>query len=97
VVIVGGGNVGLAVATALESARRPDPRQGDREEPRLRRTRRRCAGAHDRAAWRRAGIRAAGRGGIDRADAVLAVTDDDKTNMLAAVRAKARAAGWPSR
>ena len=27
--------------------------------------------------------------GIDRADAVLAVTDDDKTNMLAAVRAKA--------
>jgi trk system potassium uptake protein TrkA len=27
-------------------------------------------------------------GGIDRADAMLAVTDDDKTNMLAAVRAK---------
>jgi trk system potassium uptake protein TrkA len=26
--------------------------------------------------------------GIDRADAMLAVTDDDKTNMLAAVRAK---------
>ena len=25
---------------------------------------------------------------IDRADAVLAVTDDDKTNILAAVRAK---------
>ena len=31
--------------------------------------------------------------GIDRADAVLCVTDDDKTNMLAAVRAKA--AGCP--
>ncbi len=27
--------------------------------------------------------------GIERADAVLAVTDDDKTNLLAAVRAKA--------
>ncbi|MCP4820046.1 MAG: Trk system potassium transport protein TrkA, partial [Shimia sp.] len=26
--------------------------------------------------------------GVDRADAVLAVTDDDKTNMLASVRAK---------
>ena len=28
--------------------------------------------------------------GIDRTDAVLAVTDDDKTNLLAAVRAKAK-------
>ena len=28
--------------------------------------------------------------GIARADAILAVTDDDKTNMLAAVRAKAQ-------
>jgi trk system potassium uptake protein TrkA len=37
--------------------------------------------------------RAAGRGRDRRADAVLAVTDDDKTNMLAAVRAKA--AGCP--
>ena len=34
-----------------------------------------------------------GEANISRADAVLAVTDDDKTNMLAAVRAKA--AGCP--
>ncbi|WP_212523153.1 Trk system potassium transporter TrkA [Actibacterium sp. MT2.3-13A] len=89
VVVVGGGNVGLAVAQALE-ARAQRVRAKVIEKSRSRAER--AADALERT------IVLHGDGlsrdllheaNIQRADAVLAVTDDDKTNMLAAVRAKA--------
>ncbi len=88
VVIIGGGNVGLAVARALEL-------RTDRVRAKIierdRATAERAADMLERT------IVLHGDGmdmdllieaNIDRADAVLAVTDDDKTNMLVAVRAK---------
>lgn len=93
VVIVGGGNVGLAVASALE-ARTDRIRAKVIEKDRTRAEQ--AADALERT------IVLHGDGmndellkeaNIERADAVLAVTDDDKTNMLTAVRAKA--AGCP--
>ncbi|WP_370209406.1 Trk system potassium transporter TrkA [Salipiger bermudensis] len=93
VVVIGGGNVGLAVASALEKRTERirakvierDRRRAERAADALERT----IGLHGD------GLDAAllAEAGIDRADAVLCVTDDDKTNMLAAVRAKA--AGCP--
>ncbi|MCR8723450.1 Trk system potassium transporter TrkA [Frigidibacter sp. ROC022] len=89
VVIVGGGNVGLAVARALEA--RAD-RVRVRVIERNRAQAERAADALERT------IVLAGDGlsaeileeaGIDRADSILAVSDDDKTNILAAVRGKA--------
>jgi trk system potassium uptake protein len=88
VVIIGGGNVGLAVARALE-ARTDRVRAKIIERDRA--TAERAADMLERT------IVLNGDGmdmdllieaNIDRADAVLAVTDDDKTNMLVAVRAK---------
>jgi trk system potassium uptake protein len=88
VVIIGGGNVGLAVARALE-ARTDRVRAKIIERDRA--TAERAADMLERT------IVLHGDGmdmdilieaNIDRADAVLAVTDDDKTNMLVAVRAK---------
>jgi trk system potassium uptake protein len=88
VVIIGGGNVGLAVARALEA--RTD-RVRAKVIERDRATAERAADMLERT------IVLHGDGmdmdllieaNIDRADAVLAVTDDDKTNMLVAVRAK---------
>ncbi|MCY4335332.1 MAG: Trk system potassium transporter TrkA [Litoreibacter sp.] len=89
VVVIGGGNVGLAVARALE-ARTERIRAKVIEKNR---------GIAERAAdalERTIVLHGDGLNGellkeanISRADAVLAVTDDDKTNMLAAVRAKA--------
>jgi trk system potassium uptake protein TrkA len=88
VVIIGGGNVGLSVAQALE-----------RREERIRakvieKDRGRAEIAAD-ALERTIVLNGDGldmnlleEANIDRADAVLAVTDDDKTNLLAAVRAK---------
>lgn len=89
VVIIGGGNVGLAVARDLES------RKG---RPRVKVIERNRARAEHAAEQLERTIVLHGDGldsqllaeaGVERADAVLAVTDDDKTNMLAAVRAKA--------
>ncbi|MGB3553358.1 MAG: Trk system potassium transporter TrkA [Jannaschia sp.] len=89
VVIIGGGNVGLAVAAALEAA-------PERIRAKMIERDRRCA-EHAAEALERT-IVLSGDGldiellreaGIERADAVLTVTDDDKTNLLAAVRAKA--------
>lgn len=88
VVIIGGGNVGLAVATSLEKSDR-----GVRAKviERSRKCAERAADALERT------IVLNGDGlspelmveaGISRSDAVLCVTDDDKTNMLGAVRAK---------
>ena len=93
VVIVGGGNVGLAVARRLESASQrirakiieKDRTCAERAADALERTIVLNGDGLDMALLREANI--------DKADALLAVTDDDKTNMLAAVRAKA--AGCP--
>ncbi|MCE8532519.1 Trk system potassium transporter TrkA [Ruegeria pomeroyi] len=89
VVIVGGGNVGLEVALALEEHKtrihakviERDRRNAERAAEALERTIVLHGDGLD------AGLLA--EAGIARADAMLAVTDDDRTNMLAAVRAKA--------
>ena len=89
VVIVGGGNVGLAVARKLEEA-------PDRIRAKMIERDRRCAERAAEALVRTIVLSGDGldmellrEANIDRADAVLCVTDDDKTNLLAAVRAKA--------
>ena len=92
VVIVGGGNVGLAVARALESrAERVRAKVIERD----RATAERAADTLERT------IVLHGDGlsmdllqeaSIAKADAILAVTDDDKTNLLASVRAKSAGA-----
>ena len=86
--IIGGGNVGLAVATRLEQ-------RGDRMRTKVI-ERRRSTAEHAADQLERTivlhgdGLDPAllNEANIDRVDAVLAVTDDDKTNLLAAVRAK---------
>lgn len=88
VVIIGGGNVGLGVARALES-------RTDRVRAKIiEKNRARAERAAD-SLERTIVLNGDGmdmdillEAAIDRADAVLAVTDDDKTNLLAAVRAK---------
>lgn len=92
VVLIGGGNVGLAVAEALEA--RADS-GGDRIRAKIiekdRKIAERAADALERTIVLNGdGLDSAllNEAGITRADAVLAITDDDKTNMLAAVRAK---------
>ncbi|RDW13048.1 Trk system potassium transporter TrkA [Paracoccus thiocyanatus] len=88
VVIIGAGNVGLAVAQSLEA--RP-------ERIRVKLIERSRARAEDAADALNRTIVLHGDGlsaelleeaAVPRADAVLAITDDDKTNILAAVRAK---------
>lgn len=88
-VIVGGGNVGLEVASTLEQAKtrtrakviEASRKQAERAAEALERTIVLHGDGLDASLLNEAGI--------TRADAMLAVTDDDKTNMLAAVRAKA--------
>ncbi|MFK7753007.1 MAG: Trk system potassium transporter TrkA [Sedimentitalea sp.] len=89
VVIVGGGNVGLTVARALEEGQ-------SRIRAKVIERSRKCAEIAAQALERTIVLHGDGldsallaEAGIARADAMLAVTDDDKTNMLAAVRAKA--------
>ena len=93
VVIVGGGNVGLAVATALES-------QTERLRAKVIEKNRNVAETAADALERTIVLHGDGlnsellnEAGVDRADALLAVTDDDKTNLLAAVRAKQAGVG----
>ncbi|MCW1933209.1 Trk system potassium transporter TrkA [Pararhodobacter zhoushanensis] len=89
IVIVGAGNVGLGVARALETQR-------DRVRVKvIERDRARAEVAAD-ALERTIVLHGDGmdselltEAAIESADAVLAVTDDDKTNLLACVRAKA--------
>ena len=88
VVIVGGGNVGLAVATALEG-------RADRLRAKMIEKNRACAEHAADTLERTIVLNGDGlnmellaEAGVDRADAILAVTDDDKTNLLASVRAK---------
>ncbi|MEM9551531.1 MAG: Trk system potassium transporter TrkA [Pseudomonadota bacterium] len=89
VVIVGGGNVGLAVAKALEGRK-------NRIRTKVIERNRTCAERAASALERTIVLHGDGldatllnEAGIGRADAMLAVTDDDKVNLLAAVRAKA--------
>ena len=93
VVILGGGNVGLAVAKALEG-------RAERLRARVIEKNRACAERAADELERTIVLHGDGmnmdllaEAGIDRADAILAVTDDDKTNLLASVRAKT--AGCP--
>ncbi len=88
VVVVGGGNVGLTVASTLEA-------QADRIRVKVIERNRKCAERAADALERTIVLNGDGldasllaEANIQRADAVLTVTDDDKTNMLAAVRAK---------
>ena len=88
VVMVGGGNVGLAVATELES-------RTDRVRAKVIEKDRKRAEIAAEVLERTIVLHGDGldvslltEAGVSRADAMLAVTDDDKTNMLAAVRAK---------
>ncbi len=91
-VVIGGGNVGLAVARALE-------KRTDRVRVKViekdRGTAERAADALERTIVLNGdglNIELLEEAGIARADSILAVTDDDKTNILACVRAKAAGA-----
>jgi trk system potassium uptake protein len=89
IVIIGGGNVGLGVARALE-ARTDRVRVKMIEKNRA--NAERAADALERTIVLHGdGLDAAilEEANVGTADAVLVVTDDDKTNLLAAVRAKA--------
>ncbi|MEM1074502.1 MAG: Trk system potassium transporter TrkA [Pseudomonadota bacterium] len=88
VVIVGGGNVGLSVAQAME-------KRAARVRSKVIEKERYCAERAAEALERTIVLNGDGldagllsEAGIARADAMLSVTDDDKTNMLACVRAK---------
>ncbi len=86
-VIIGGGNIGLSVAKMLENSRDIRARVIERD-------RSRAEAAADRLT-RTMVLNGDGlsreileEADVARADAVLTVTDDDKTNILAAVRAR---------
>ncbi|ATI42150.1 Trk system potassium transport protein TrkA [Pacificitalea manganoxidans] len=88
IVIIGGGNVGLAVARALETrAHRVRAKVIERN----RAVAERAADALERTIVLHGDgldMNLLTEANADRADAVLCVTDDDKVNLLAAVRAK---------
>ena len=93
VIIIGGGNVGLAVAKQLENS-------SDRIRAKVIERDRRVAEFAADALERTIVLHGDGldmdmlqEANIDKVDALLAVTDDDKTNLLVAARAKA--AGCP--
>jgi len=90
VILIGGGNVGLMVAQQLE-------KRADRVRTKIIESSRAVAEKSADALERTIVLHGDGldaallnEAGIDRADAVLAVTDDDKVNLLAAVRAKSK-------
>ncbi len=88
IIIIGGGNVGLAVAQALE--KRTD-RVRAKVIERNRAQAERAADALERTIVLHGdGLDVAilAEANVQKADAVLCVTDDDKVNLLAAVRAK---------
>ena len=94
VVLVGGGNVGLAVAQALEGRKK-------RVRTKVIEKNRHCAERAAEALERTIVLNGDGldagllaEAGISRADAMLAITDDDKTNMLACVRAKSEGCAY---
>ncbi len=88
IVIIGGGNVGLAVAQALE--KRTDRIRAKIIEKNRTQAERAADTLQRTIVLNGDGMSAEllAEANIERADAVLVVTDDDKTNILAAVRAK---------
>ncbi|MEJ6394876.1 Trk system potassium transporter TrkA [Gymnodinialimonas sp. 2305UL16-5] len=93
IVIIGGGNVGLAVARSLEASE-------TRIRSRVIEANRARAEVAADALERTIVLHGDGldvdlmrEAGVERADVVLSLTDDDKTNMLASVRAKSSGAG----
>lgn len=93
VIIIGGGNVGLSVASQLEQG-------SDRIRAKVIERSRECAENAAEQLERTIVLHGDGldkdlleEANLDKADALLAVTDDDKTNLLTATRAKA--AGCP--
>ena len=88
IVIVGGGNVGLAVAADLESGstrRRTRVIEAKRDRAEV------AADALERTIVLNGDgldVEILREAGVERADAVLCLTDDDKTNMLVGVRSK---------
>ncbi len=93
VIIIGGGNVGLSVARALEArAERVRTKVIEKSRAAAERT----ADALERTIVLHGdglSMELLAEAGVERADAVLAVTDDDKVNLLSAVRAKQAGAG----
>jgi trk system potassium uptake protein TrkA len=92
IVIIGGGNVGLAVASRLEKAA---TRMRTRVIEANRARAERAADALERTIVLHGDgldIDLLREAGIERADVVLSLTDDDKTNMLASVRGKSAGA-----
>ena len=92
IVVIGGGTVGLMVAQELEA-------RTDRIRVKMIERNRTCAVRAAEALERTIVLNGDGldaallaEANVARADAVLCVTDDDKVNMLAAVRAKAAGA-----
>ncbi len=93
VVIIGGGNVGLEVARALEQSERRVrvkviEKDRDRDERAAEELERTIVLHGDGLS-----IELLREANIESADAILAVTDDDKTNILACVRAKSEGVG----
>lgn len=92
IVLIGGGNVGLMVAQELES-------RANRVRAKMIERNRECAIRAAESLERTIVLNGDGldaalldEANVSRADAVLCVTDDDKVNLLAAVRAKAAGA-----
>jgi trk system potassium uptake protein TrkA len=92
VIVIGGGNVGLSVARTLEN-------QQQRIRSRVIEANRTRAEVAADALERTIVLHGDGldmellrEAGVERTDAVLCVTDDDKTNLLASVRAKSAGA-----
>ncbi|MFV0335513.1 MAG: Trk system potassium transporter TrkA [Tropicimonas sp.] len=87
-VIIGAGNIGLAVAKALESG---PARMRVRVIERDRAMAERAADALERTIVLHGDgldVEVLAEASVDRADVVICVTDDDKVNLLSAVRAK---------
>ena len=90
IILIGGGNVGLRVAKSLEASEnriRAKIIEKNRSRAEL------AAGSLERTIVLHGDGLDSGlleEANVSKADTILAVTDDDKTNMLAAVRAKSR-------
>ena len=90
IILIGGGNVGLRVAKSLEASEnrvRAKIIEKNRSRAEL------AAGALERTIVLHGDGLDSGlleEANVSKTDTILAITDDDKTNMLAAVRAKSR-------
>lgn len=87
VVIIGAGNIGIAVAEALERRPGMNVKLLERSRERAERAAERL---HSAIVLQGDGMASdlMAEAGVPRADAVLTLTDDDRTNILAAVRAR---------